>query len=252
MPQIRFNYLFIPKKIWRGDKMCVQRWPELVFLLIFTLCTTSCGEADNDDSTRDLRVVTQADVLRAQLGQSTTGSFTLVNPSTNPMQFTIESHAPETLLTTAVSQGMIAPKSAIDIAVTATCPLHDGQFLMKLTATNDVPGSNPTEIFLRLQCGWVAAAPETIGNLFVGIEGLAEHIPANIRIEGPDDFQDIVDATITFRGLPIGRYVLTADPVTDDENTYVPAPLIFSLIVTNDNKARANFTYSLERDANGD
>lgn len=232
--------------------MSVQRWRELLFLLIFTINTISCGEADNDDSTRDLRVVTQTDALRAKLGKSTTGSFTLVNPSNNPMQFTLESHAPETLLTPAVTQGTIAPKSAIDIAVTATCPMQDGQFLMKLTATNDVPNSKPVNIFLRLQCGWVAADPDTIGNLLVIIEGLPENINANIHMEGPDNFEAIIDTTTTLRGLPLGRYILTAAPITIDEKTYAPAPLHFSIIVTNDDKARANFSYSLEPLTSGD
>ncbi len=232
--------------------MCIQRWPGLLFLLIFTLNTFSCGEADNDFATRDLRVVNQTDALRAQLGKSVGGSFMLVNPSHNPMQFTIESHAPNTLLKTAITQGTIAPKSALEIAVTATCPMQDGQFLMRLTATNDVPNANPVDIFLRLLCGWVAADPDTIGNLLVIVEGLPEHINANIHIEGPDKFEAIIDTTTTLRGLFLGRYILTAAPITADGKTYVPAPLLFSLIVKNDDKARATFTYLVERQADDD
>ncbi len=232
--------------------MCVQQWRELLFILVFTLCTLSCGEADTDDSTRDLRVVAQSEALRAKLGQSVTGAITLVNPSHNPMPFTIESHAPNTLLTTAVTEGTIAPKSAQEISVTATCPMQDGQFLMKLTATNDTPNANPVEIFLRLQCGWVAADPDTIGNLLVIVEGLPDHLNANIHVEGPDNFEAIIDATVTLRGLSIGKYILTADPVLENKTAYDPAPLLFSLNVTSDNKARASFTYSLERDDNGD
>lgn len=228
--------------------MCVLRWRDLLFVLLFTTTAISCGEVDNDDPTRDLRVVTQADALRAKLGESTKGSFTLVNPSPDTMQFTIKSHAPESLLVPAVKQGTIEPKSAQKILVTATCPMQDGQFLMKLTATNDVPDSKPVDIFLRLQCGWVAADPATIGTLLVIVEGLPENINANIKVEGPDEFMAIIDTTTTLPGLSLGHYVLTADPIIVDNKTYVPGPLIFSLVVTNDNKARAEFNYIIERE----
>ncbi len=215
--------------------------------LLFALCTLalvslSCGDSDEDISD-DLRVVVQPEALRAKLGESVSSTFTLVNASKKSVQFTLESHAPATLLTTTETTGSIAPKSAREIGLTATCPMQDGQFLMRITATNDNPDASPTDIFFRLLCGWVAADPDTIGDLLVIIDGLPQEQNANIHIEGPDQFQAIVDTTTKLRGLPLGRYVLTAEPVLTETETYNPAPLTFTLNVTNDNKARASFLY---------
>lgn len=216
----------------------------LFFFLLFTLSTLSCGEQDHDDN--DLRVVQQADILRAKLGQSVKGSFMLVNPSHNTMQFTINSQTPKNLLSTAITHGTIAPKSAQEIPITATCPMHDGQFVMKLTITNDIPGSHPADVFLRLQCGWVGADPETIGTLLVIINDLPEHLNANITVEGPENFMASIDTTTTLPGLPLGRYVLTAHPVDDGDKHYQPAPVSFILTVANIHEARAQFSYSLQ------
>jgi hypothetical protein len=97
---------------------------------------------------------------------------------------------------------------------------------------------------VALGCGDESSEPTpNTGRLTVTVTGLPGGVDADVQVDGPGNYAQLVTSTQTFAQLAPGAYVVTARPVTDNGTTYQPLPTTQSIAVASDQQAAATVTY---------
>jgi hypothetical protein len=99
-------------------------------------------------------------------------------------------------------------------------------------------------LLLVLACGDGAGPNPNNARLTVEVVGLPAGIDADIQVDGPGNYGQLVGETTTFAQLTPGAYVVTASQVTAASVTYVPAPGTQTVTLATDGEETATVTYA--------
>ena len=178
--------------------------------------------------------VTADDPMTWTLGleESATGSFDIANVGEEELDFDIS--ADGDWLQFSPATGEVDGGESTTVEVEVSC----GDEADEYAATITVDSNGGTHEFgAQLNCE--APAP---GELTVTIEGLPSGLNADVTVEGPEGFSELVTGTTTFEEVAVGEYQVTASQV-GDEAVYVPDPNQITLEVESERESSVTIEY---------
>jgi len=109
--------------------------------------------------------------------------------------------------------------------------------------------------FVRLVWGLMAALAmacsddpsqpsQNTGRLTVVVSGLPAGVAADVQVDGPGNYAQLVPETRTFSQLTPGSYIVTARSVIDGAATYQPLPTTQTITLAADIQETATVTYA--------
>ncbi|HET8624387.1 MAG TPA: hypothetical protein VFM14_12560 [Gemmatimonadales bacterium] len=97
---------------------------------------------------------------------------------------------------------------------------------------------------LALACGDEPGPIVNTARLTIEISGLPAGVDAQVQVDGPGNYGQLVPETRTFSELAPGTYVITASQVITGTGTYTPVPSTQTVNLVTDAEETASVVYS--------